>query len=136
MVRPVAARGLSAEATEFILAYPPTTDRGSMTGRVASERRAIHIPDVLDDPGYTYTEAQRIAGFRTGLGIPLLRWETLIGILTVSRTRVEPFTNKEIDLATTFADQAVIAIENARLFEELRESVKFMTAFWKDAHDE
>src|SRR6185295_6390 len=101
----VAARGLSAEAEEFILAHPPTANRGSMTGRVVSERRVVHIPDVLDDPGYTYTEAQRIAGFRTGLGIPLLREETLIGILTVTRTRVEPFTNKEIELATSFADQ-------------------------------
>jgi PAS domain S-box-containing protein len=117
----VAERGLSVEAKEFILAHPPMADRGSMSGRVASERRAVHIPDVLGDPGYTYTEAQRIAGFRTGLGIPLLRGEALIGILTVSRTRVEPFTDKEIELATTFADQAVIAIENARLFEELRE---------------
>jgi two-component system, NtrC family, sensor kinase len=117
----VAARGLSAEAKEFIRANPPAADRSSMTGRVVSERRAVHIPDVLDDPGYTYREAQRIAGFRTGLGIPLLREETLIGILTVSRTRVEPFTDKEIELATTFADQAVIAIENARLFDELRD---------------
>jgi two-component system, NtrC family, sensor kinase len=117
----VASHGLSVDAKEFILAHPPTADRGTMSGRVASERRAVHIPDVLDDPGYTYTEAQKIAGFRTGLGIPLLREETLIGILTVTRTRVEPFTNKEIELATTFADQAVIAVENARLFDELRD---------------
>ena len=74
----VATRGLSAEAKEFILAHPPTADRGTMSGRVASERCAVHIPDVLDDPGYTYTEAtEKIAGFRTGLGIPLLREETL-----------------------------------------------------------
>jgi two-component system, NtrC family, sensor kinase len=117
----VASHGLSVDAKEFILAHPPAADRGTMSGRVASERRAVHIPDVLDDPGYTYTEAQKIAGFRTGLGIPLLREETLIGILTVTRTRVEPFTNKEIELATTFADQAVIAVENARLFDELRD---------------
>jgi PAS domain S-box-containing protein len=117
----VAVHGLSAEAKEFIVAHPPTADRGSLTGRVALERRSVHIPDYLDDPEYTYTEAQRIAGFRTGLGIPLLRGETLIGIFTISRTRVEPFTKKEIELATTFADQAVIAIENARLFEELRD---------------
>jgi PAS domain S-box-containing protein len=117
----VAARGLSAELKEFFLAHPPTADRGSVSDRVASERRAIHIPDVLDDPGYTYTEAQRIAGFRTLLGIPLLREEALVGIFVVNRTRVDPFTDKEIELATTFADQAVIAIENARLFEELRD---------------
>src|SRR5262249_59867488 len=117
----VAARGLSAELKEFFLAHPPTADRGSVSDRVASERRAVHIPDVLDDPGYTYTDAQRMAGFRTVLGIPLLREEALIGIFIVNRSHVEPFTKQEIELASTFADQAVIAIENARLFEKLRD---------------
>src|SRR5262249_52548379 len=84
-------------------------------------RRAVHIPDVLRDPEYTYLEGQKIAGFRTVLGIPLLRGDELIGTLSINRTRVEPFTDKEIELAATFADQAVIAIENARLFEELRD---------------
>jgi PAS domain S-box-containing protein len=74
----------------------------------------------LEDPEYTYREGQKLAGFRTILGIPLLR-NALIGIFSIHRTRVEPFTAKEIELATTFADQAVIAIENARLFDELRE---------------
>src|SRR5262249_45854246 len=83
--------------------------------------RAVHIPDVLQDPEYTYGEGQKITGYRTMLGIPLLREETMIGILVLNRTRVDPYTNKEIELANTFADQAVIAIENARLFEELRE---------------
>jgi signal transduction histidine kinase len=86
---------------------------------VALERRAVHIPDVLQDPEYTYSEGQKLAGYRTILGIPLLREDTLVGMFIVSRTRVEPFTDKEIELATSFADQAVIAIENARLFEEL-----------------
>jgi GAF domain-containing protein len=87
---------------------------------VELERRVVHIPDVLQDPEFTYWERQKVAGFRTMLGIPLLREQALIGILNVLRTRVDPFTHKEIELATTFADQAVIAIENARLFEELR----------------
>ena len=117
----VAECGLSAEAKEFILAHPPTADRGTISGRAASERRTVHIPDVLDDPGYTYTEGQRIAGHRTGLGIPLLREDTLVGIFVITRKHVEPFTDKEVELVTSFADQAVIAIENARLFEELRE---------------
>jgi PAS domain S-box-containing protein len=117
----VAARGLSAEGKLFVSTHPLTHDRGTISARVAAERRPVHIPDVLQDPGYTYREAQEIIGYRTGLGIPLLREEALVGILVVTRTRVEPFTDKEIELASTFADQAVIAIENARLFEELRD---------------
>ena len=81
----------------------------------------VHIPDVLSDPEYTYHELQKIAGYRSMLGVPLLRGDELIGIFSLHRTRVEPFTSKEIDLASSFADQAMIAIENARLFEELRE---------------
>src|SRR5215472_3598602 len=117
----VAAYGVSEEAKEFILTDPLARDRGTMSGRVELERRAIHIPDVLEDPEYTPLERQKIVGYRTMLGVPLLRGDELIGIFAINRTRVEPFTNKEIELATTFADQAVIAIENARLFEELRE---------------
>jgi PAS domain S-box-containing protein len=92
-----------------------------LTGRVILERRAVHIPDVLIDPEYAYLEAQKITGYRTMLGIPLLRGDELIGTFTLHRRRVEPFTDKESELASTFADQAVIAIENARLFEELRD---------------
>jgi PAS domain S-box-containing protein len=117
----VAARGLSAEGEEFVLTHPVTDDRGTLNGRVAAERRPVHIPDVLQDPEYTYREGQTILGYRTMLGIPLLREQTLIGIFSINRTRVEPFTDKEIELASSFADQAVIAIENARLFEELQD---------------
>jgi PAS domain S-box-containing protein len=117
----VAARGLSAEGKEFVSTHPLTHDRGTISARVAAERRPVHIPDVLQDPEYTYREAQEIIGYRTGLGIPLLREDTLVGIFVITRTHVEPFTDKEVELATTFADQAVIAIENARLFEELRD---------------
>ena len=117
----VAACGLSAEAKEFFLTHPFTPGRGSISGRAALERRAVLIPDVLQDPEYALSEGQKIAGYRTTLGIPLLREDTLIGVFSITRTRVEAFTEKEIELATTFADQAVIAIENARLFEELRD---------------
>jgi two-component system, NtrC family, sensor kinase len=117
----VAAWGLSAEAREFFLTHPFTPGRGSTSGRAALERRAVLIPDVLQDPEYTLSEGQKIAGYRTTLGIPLLREDTLIGVYSIARTRVEAFTDKEIELASTFADQAVIAIENARLFDELRE---------------
>ena len=117
----VAAHGLSAEAKEFVVTHPVTADRGTLSGRVTLERRAVHVPNVLEDPEYSYREGQKVVGYRTLLGIPLLREESLIGIFTLNRTRVEPFTDKEIELATSFADQAVIAIENARLFDELRE---------------
>ena len=117
----VAAWGLSAEAREFFLTNPFTPGRGSTSGRAALERRAVLIPDVLQDPEYALNEGQKIAGYRTTLGIPLLREDKLIGVFSITRTRVEAFTDREIELATTFADQAVIAIENARLFEELRE---------------
>jgi len=117
----VAAHGLSAEAKEFVLTHPVTADRGTLSGRVTLERRAVHVPNVLEDPEYSYREGQKVVGYRTLLGIWLLREESLIGIFTINRTRVEPFTDKEIELASTFADQAVIAIENARLFEELRD---------------
>ena len=110
-------RGLGS----FGLTHPFTPGRGSTSGRAALERRAVLIPDVLQDPEYALNEGQKIAGYRTTLGIPLLREDTLIGVFSIARTRVEAFTEKEIELATTFADQAVIAIENARLFDELRD---------------
>jgi GAF domain-containing protein len=116
----VASRGLSREAKDFLLAHPLAADRSTLSGRVTLERRPIHIPDVLQDPEYNY-QGQKIIGFRTMLGVPLLRENALIGVFSINRTRVEPFTDKEIALANTFADQAVIAIENARLFDELRE---------------
>jgi two-component system, NtrC family, sensor kinase len=117
----LAACGLTEEAKEFFLAHPFAVDRGTISGRIAVERRAVHVPDVLQDLEYTYREGQKLAGYRTMLGIPLVREDALIGVFIIGRTRVEQFTDKEIELATTFADQAVIAIENARLFEELRD---------------
>ena len=117
----VASRGLSEEQREFHLTHPFASGRGTTSGRAALERRAVHIPDVLQDPEYTYNEGQKLAGYRTMLGVPLLREDAVIGIFVVSRTHVDPFTDKEIELAGSFADQAVIAIENARLFDELRD---------------
>src|SRR5262249_34618490 len=131
----VAEHGLSKEAREFILTHPLPTDRGTLSGRVDLERCAVQIPDILEDPEYAYLEGQKTQGHRTVLGVPLLREDTLVGTFVVTRTRVEPFTDKEIELATTFADQAVIAIENTRLFEaeqqrtrELTESLEQQTA--------
>ena len=117
----VASHGLPGEAEKYLLANPLSPDRGTLSGRVELERRPVHVNDVLEDSEYSYQEGQKIQGYRTMLGIPLLREDALIGIFVINRTHVEPFTKQEMDLATTFADQAVIAIENARLFEELRD---------------
>src|SRR5262249_369095 len=89
--------------------------RDSVTGRVALEGRAIHIHDVLADPEFVITGYQKAIGYRTSLGVPLLRDGTTIGVFAVNRDRVNPFTDRQIELVATFADQAVIAIENARL---------------------
>ena len=96
----------------------PTGDRclGELWRKVAS----IQIPDVLADPEYGSSERQRIGGFRTTLGVPLLREKIPIGVIVLSRRTVRPFTDKQIELAETFADQAVIAIENVRLFDEVQ----------------
>jgi GAF domain-containing protein len=120
--------GFSREAEHYALEHPLRPDRGSMTGRVALEGRPIHIPDVLADPEYQNTGYQQVFGYRTDLGVPLLREGTTIGVFSLTRNEVNPFTEKQIELVTMFADQAVIAIENARLLNELRQSLQQQTA--------
>jgi class 3 adenylate cyclase len=116
--------GFPNEAEQYGLEHPLRADRGSVTGRVALERKAIHLPDVLADPEYRAEGYQKVFGYRTNLGVPLLREGTTIGVFSLTRDEVKPFTEKQIQLATTFADQAVIAIENARLLGELREKTE------------
>jgi len=89
-------------------------------GRIAVEGRMVHIPDVLADSEYNQPEAQTLGRWRTMLGVPLLREGKPIGALTVTRSMVRPFTDKQIELIAAFADQAVIAIENVRLFDEVQ----------------
>ena len=99
---------------------PLEPGRGSLTGRVLLNRKPVQVADALTDPGYAMAELQKKVGFRTMLGIPLLREGVPIGVLILNRTAVRPFTDKQIELVTTFADQAVIAIENVRLFDEVQ----------------
>jgi signal transduction histidine kinase len=112
--------GHSREHEAFLSAHPAGIDRGTAVGRTLVEGKIVYIPDVLADPEYTYFEGQRLGGFRTLLGVPLLREGNPIGVLVVQRKTVRPFTEKQIELVTTFAAQAVIAIENVRLFDEVQ----------------
>jgi GAF domain-containing protein/sensor histidine kinase YesM len=100
---------------------PIAAERGSLIGRTALEQRTIHLPDCLADPEYTYLEYQSLGNYRSMLGVPLLREGMPIGVIGLMRTVVMPFTEKQIELVTTFADQAVIAIENVRLFDEIQD---------------
>jgi GAF domain-containing protein/DNA-binding response OmpR family regulator len=114
---------------------PIVPGRWTLAGRVMAERHSIRIDDVLADPEYTFGAAQKIAGFRSGVGVPLMREGMPIAVINLWRSRVQPFTDQQIELVETFADQAVIAIENVRLFEaeqqrsrQLTESLQQQTA--------
>ena len=116
-----ATYGFSLEYQQLLKRHAPLASRGTMSGRVVLERAPVQILDVLADPEWTWFEAQKLGNYRTLLGVPLLREGILLGVLGLARQMVRPFTDKQIELVQTFADQAVIAIENVRLFYEIQD---------------
>jgi len=116
----VAMHGFPASFRAYGEAHPTQIGRGSTVGRAVEERRIVQIDDILDDPEYTHGAVAEAGGIRTVLAVPLLRQDELIGVFAMIRTEPNPFTTREIELVKTFADQAVIAIENVRLFDEVQ----------------
>src|SRR5262249_45790032 len=127
LLRGVASYNASPEIIAFIERNPATPGRGSATGRAALERRTVHIHDALADPEYTYG-SRDVDRFRTIVGIPMLKAGELLGVITIYRHDVRPFSDSQIALMETFADQAAIAIENVRLFNETKEALDQQTA--------
>jgi GAF domain-containing protein len=124
----VAVYGFPPDFLQYMLSLGLKVDRGSVTGRAVLEGRVIHVHDVLADPEFALLGSQKLGGFRTALGVPLMREGSPIGTMFLARSAVDPFTQQQIDLVATFAAQAVIAIENTRLLSELRESLQQQTA--------
>jgi GAF domain-containing protein len=126
--RQVASYGYSVEFKQFMETRPLQLGSGTVAGRVVSAGKAVQIADVLADPEYKFKEGARVGGLRTMLGVPLLREGTPVGVIVLSRRTVQPFTDKQIELVQTFADQAVIAIENVRLFEAEQKRTEELSA--------
>ena len=115
----------SDDFVHFMEQRPIPLARGSAAGRALLEGRVVHIPDIKADPDYTYVD-ERLGGFRTIVAVPMLREGTPIGVLALTRVAMRPFTEKQIELASTFADQAAIAIENVRLFDEIQDKNRLL----------
>jgi GAF domain-containing protein len=126
----VANNDANPDSIRYLKDNPISPNRNSATGRAILETRTIHVHDVLADPEFTRLDSQAVGKQRTVLSVPLLREGVPIGAISLARTKVKPYTDKQIELVTAFADQAVIAIENVRLFEaaELSESLEQQTA--------
>ena len=125
--------GFTPEFMDYVKDIPVKPERATITGRTLLEGTVIHVPDVLADPDYTFSEAQKLSGNpRTFLGVPLLREGNSVGALVLLRRTMRPFTDKQVELVTTFADQAVIAIENVRLFDEVQARTKELAASLDD----
>jgi two-component system NtrC family sensor kinase len=132
LYRLAASCGFSPEYHAFVAGQPQHAGQRSLVGRVTTARQFVHIIDAANDPEYTWAEAQERGGYRTMLGIPLLREGDPIGIISVVRQIVKPFSEAQIELMTAFADQAVIAIENARLLGEIRAARDAAEAAYRD----
>jgi signal transduction histidine kinase len=115
------AYGFSPEFIDYVKDVPVAPERRTITGRALLEGKIIHVADVLADPDYDWAEAQRLGGYRTIVGVPMLREGVPIGVLALTRSEVRPFSERQIELVSTFADQAAIAIENVRLFDEIQD---------------
>src|SRR6476660_3295167 len=124
--------GFSKEFIDHVRGVPITVARGSALGRALLERRAVHIPDVKADPAYAMHEMQKAGDYRTVLAVAMLREGIAMGVLSLARADVRPFTKRQIELATTFADQAAIAIENVRLFESVETRTRELAASLED----
>ena len=118
-----ASHGYAPELDAYMSKIRFEPGRGTIAGRTALEGKVVQVTDILDDPEYILGDAIRKAGVRTMLGVPLLRERIPIGIIVLIRRTVQRFSDRQIELATTFADQAVIAIENVRLFEDVQERI-------------
>ncbi len=125
--RLVATSGGLPELVAYEYAHPTSVGRSTLVGRTAIEKRPVHIPDLFKDPEYHWPP-NREHGVHTVLGVPIMRGDEVVGIIGVARMQVDPFSDEEIGLVQTFADQAAIAIENVRLFNETKESLDQQTA--------
>jgi two-component system, NtrC family, sensor kinase len=124
--RLAADNGFSPEYQQYVREHPIKSGRNTLVARTVLEGKTVYIPDALTDPEYTYG-GQKIAGYRTLLGVPLVRDRNCIGVIALTRSKVRPFTDKQVELVRNFAAQAVIAIENTRLLNELRQRTTDLT---------
>ncbi len=125
--RLAADNGFSPEYQQYLREHPIPPGRGSLVARTALLGVTVHLPDAMADSEYTWHEGRRLGGYRTMLGVPLVRDGNCIGVMALTRSQVQPFTDKQIGLVQNFAAQAVIAIENTRLLSELRQRTDDLT---------
>jgi GAF domain-containing protein/CheY-like chemotaxis protein len=127
--RPAGLYGATPELIEYIAAHPPSLhDKNTMTSLAAATKRPYQVEDAVSDPQYGRRDIQRVGRYRTLLSVPIMREGECIGVLTLGRTEVRKYSDKEIELVTSFADQAAIAMENVRLFNETKEALAQQTA--------